>query len=212
MSSIAIGAKSGFLTALASRSASLISRCSSRDSCNHRRRHSFPRSLASSLAFIAAVRLAVNLATWTQLTSACPDAVRSEGRVGTLSSMDRVAPVPPLLVAEGWDATFFRSQRDLGAYLEPWFVEEDYRAWDALGRSLELVVVERRCSGGLIQRLRSGNPLVEARLREPPDDSTEGCATYLREWLQQMGGPAMPEEASLSDLLVQALIRGDVRL
>jgi hypothetical protein len=54
--------------------------------------------------------------------------------------MDRSAPVPPLLVAEG--ATFFRSQRDFSADLEPWFVEEDYRAWDALGRSLELVVVE----------------------------------------------------------------------
>ncbi len=126
--------------------------------------------------------------------------------------MDRSAPVPPLLVAEGWDAAFFRSQRDLGADLEPWFVEEDYRAWDALGRSLELVVVEPPVSAGVIQRLRSGSPHVEARLREPPGDGTEGCETYLREWLQQVGGLAMPEDAGLSDLLVQALIRADVRL
>ncbi len=81
--------------------------------------------------------------------------------------------MPPLLVAEGWDATFFRSQRDLSADLEPWFVEEDYRAWVALGRSLELVVVEPPVPPGVIQRLRSGRPHVEARLRVPRGDNTE---------------------------------------
>ena len=39
--------------------------------------------------------------------------------------------MPPLLVADGWDTTVFRSQRDLGSDVEPFHVEERYRAWDA---------------------------------------------------------------------------------
>ena len=60
-------------------------------------------------------------------------------RLGRLRGVD---PVPPLLVADGWDVTFFRSQLDLGSVVEPWYVDERYRAWGALGRPLELVLEE----------------------------------------------------------------------
>ena len=60
--------------------------------------------------------------------------------------MDTTSPAAPLLVVEGYDLTFLRSQHDLGRYLEPWCVDVEHRAWDGLGRPLELVVSNRLIS------------------------------------------------------------------
>lgn len=126
--------------------------------------------------------------------------------------MDTSSPVPPLLVAEGYDLTFFRSQQDLGGYLEPWFVEVEHQAWDGLGRPLELVVVEPDApASGLLKRIRHPAPQIEARLGGPTSHTNGDCATYLREWLLKVGGPEMPPSASLSELLVQGLLHGEIR-
>jgi hypothetical protein len=128
--------------------------------------------------------------------------------------MEARSPIPPLLVAEGYDLTFFRSQRELGVYLEPWFADEEYRAWDGLGRPLELVVVHPPDSPptGFLKRRRHGHAHIEARLSERTQKTRacDDCATYLREWLSKVGGPELSPNASLSDLLVQALLRGDI--
>jgi hypothetical protein len=127
------------------------------------------------------------------------------------SGIDVSAPIPPLLVGERYDLTFFASHAALSAYVEPWNLDEDYVAWDALGRQLELAVVDVSSKPSrFLKRQRSDGQQVEARLRAVPTDSTENCAMFLREWLARIGGPTMPPDATLSDLLVQALIRGDI--
>lgn len=119
-------------------------------------------------------------------------------------------PVPPLMLTEGWDLTFFRSHGDLTGYVEPWYVEEEGQAWDALGRPLELVVVEEPPSG-LLRSLRRPGGHVEARLRDAVAEPDPGCEAYLREWLLEVGSLTMPADASLADLLVQALVRTELR-
>jgi hypothetical protein len=127
--------------------------------------------------------------------------------------METSSPVPPLLVAEGYDLTFFRSQQALGGYLEPWFVEVEHQAWDALGRPLELVVVEPPDEplSGLQKWIRKPAPGLEARLGDAASRANDDCAAYLRGWLREVGGPELPPSASLPELLVQALLRGDIR-
>lgn len=114
---------------------------------------------------------------------------------------------PPLLVAEGWDLTFFRSAESLAGYIEPWFPPDvDYQAWDARGRRLELVVEATPPSRGL-RRLRDPGGYVIPRIHE---DDSENLRSYLRAWLQQVGAPQPSQDAALPELLVQALIRGDI--
>jgi hypothetical protein len=122
--------------------------------------------------------------------------------------METSSPVPPLLVAEDYDLTFFRSPEALSGYLEPWFVEIEHHAWDGLGRPLELVVVEPPEASGFLNRIRQEAPRIEVRLRAAT--AGDDCARYLREWLPMVGGPTMPASASLPELLVQALLHGDI--
>lgn len=125
--------------------------------------------------------------------------------------MDTSEPIPPLMVGEPYDLDFFATREAIaGGYLEPWFAETDYVAWDALARPLELVVVEPPpVSGGFIKRtIHGAAPSLDVRLRDT--EPSEDCLAFLREWLVRVGGPAMPEDATLSDLLVQALIRGEL--
>jgi hypothetical protein len=130
-----------------------------------------------------------------------------------LPTMDTSSPLPPLLVAEGYDLTLFRSQQRLGGYLEPWFVEVEYRACDGLGRPLELCVIDLPDEpvSGFLKRIRREAPHVEARLSDPTPPTSDDCATYLRNWLPKVGGPEMPPSASLPELLVQRLVHGDIR-
>ena len=119
--------------------------------------------------------------------------------------MDADEPLPPLLVADGLDLMIFRSQEDLGSYIEPWFVDEPHRVWDARGRALELVAAEIPASGRGWRHRR--HDVVRARLRKSATEVAD-CAAYLREWLAYVDGPELPADASLSDLLVQAITRG----
>jgi hypothetical protein len=41
--------------------------------------------------------------------------------------------VPPLVIGEHWDLSFFRSVADALSYLEPWYAYEDYVAFDSTG-------------------------------------------------------------------------------
>ena len=47
--------------------------------------------------------------------------------------------VTPLVLADGLDVTFYSAVDDVWLDFEPWFVEEDYRLYDATGRRLQLV-------------------------------------------------------------------------
>jgi hypothetical protein len=114
----------------------------------------------------------------------------------------------PLIIGEPYDLAFFATPGAVDAQLEPWYAEIDYVAWDALGRPLELVVVDAPPISGFMSRVRARGPSLEVRLRD--SEPSGECVVFLREWLSRVGAPAMSANATLSDLLVQALIRGDL--
>jgi hypothetical protein len=105
--------------------------------------------------------------------------------VERLPTMDTSSPVPPLLVAEGYDLTFFRSQQSLDGYLEPWFVEVEHRAWDGLGRPIDLVVVDSPDEpvSGFLKRIRRDALHIEVRLSDATSPTSDDCPTYLGERL-----------------------------
>jgi hypothetical protein len=47
------------------------------------------------------------------------------------------------------DVSIFASQEELGTYLEPWYVDEDYFACDIVGRLVRLEVVDGRVAARL---------------------------------------------------------------
>jgi hypothetical protein len=119
--------------------------------------------------------------------------------------------VPPLMVADGWDLMFFRSLKALGGYLEPWGLPSnaDYRAWDAQGRRLTLVVINdepprRR------RRRWSVSGVVSARLAEDQNLAPDELVAYLRDWFGQVGAAAPPPNTPLPELVLHALMHGDL--
>ncbi len=97
--------------------------------------------------------------------------------------------VPPIVVADGWDLTFYRAEEDVALDLEAWYPDEvGYRAFDSVGRRLELVAGER----------------VTVRALESAPTGAEELQALLREWLP-MVGVEPPEDA---DLLALAVERG----
>jgi hypothetical protein len=86
-----------------------------------------------------------------------------------------VSLVTPLVLADGLDVTFYSAVDDVWFDVEPWFVEEDYRLYDATGRRLQLIPdrsvrpVEETPTGAdeLAGLLRVWLPLVGVELDEP---------------------------------------------
>jgi hypothetical protein len=86
-----------------------------------------------------------------------------------------VSLVTPLVLADGLDVTFYSAVDDVWFDVEPWFVEEDYRLYDATGRRLQLIPdrsvrpVEEAPTGAdeLAGLLRVWLPLVGVELDEP---------------------------------------------
>jgi hypothetical protein len=68
--------------------------------------------------------------------------------VGSWGIIRGVPLRPPIVVAEGTDVSFYASEEAVGRELEPWFVEEDYTAFDADGRKVVLRVEQRERHGG----------------------------------------------------------------
>ncbi len=98
--------------------------------------------------------------------------------------------VTPLVLADGLDVTFYSDVDDVWFDVEPSFVEEDYRLYDASGRRLQLVPD------------RSVRPL------EDTPTGAEELAGLLRMWLPLVGAQVADlDERSLPELLELAVDR-----
>jgi hypothetical protein len=125
------------------------------------------------------------------------------------------AIVPPILVAEDADLSFFGSVEDVLSYLEPWFPSScSYRAFDSHGRRLELFaeppVVRRHVVGPIWTDNAHESSLHIKAIEEEPSGVDELTA-MLRDWLARVDPAFQPaEDASLETLLARATERGDV--
>jgi hypothetical protein len=120
--------------------------------------------------------------------------------------------VPPLVVAEGWDVEFFRSEDDVLSYHEPWFPSSvEYRAFDSEGRRLELVAeppVRRRRLLGLISVDDAHKSTLLLRAAESQPSGAKELVALLREWLPMVGAPREGlAELTLDELLREAIER-----
>jgi hypothetical protein len=104
-----------------------------------------------------------------------------------------VSLVTPLVLADGLDVTFYSAVDDVWYDVEPWFVEQDYRLYDATGRRLQLIPD------------RSVRPLEDA-----PAGADE-LAGLLRVWLPLAGVELdQPDRRTLPELLDLAVDRAGV--
>jgi hypothetical protein len=104
-----------------------------------------------------------------------------------------VSLVTPLVLADGLDVTFYSAVDDVWYDVEPWFVEQDYRLYDATGRRLQLIPD------------RSVRPLEDA-----PTGADE-LAGLLRVWLPLAGVELdQPDRRTLPELLDLAVDRAGV--
>jgi hypothetical protein len=120
--------------------------------------------------------------------------------------------VPPLVVAEGWDVEFFRSEDDVLSYHEPWFPSSvEYRAFDSEGRRLELVAdppVRRRRLLGPIGTDDAHKSTLLLREAESVPSGADELVALLREWLPMVGVPGDDlAELGLDELLRKAIER-----
>ena len=99
-----------------------------------------------------------------------------------------MTPAVPIVLADGLDVTLYASVEDIWVDLEPWFVEQEYRLYDATGLRLELV----------------GEPEWSVRAVEAEPTGAEELAGLLRVWLPLVGveagelGPARAARAARS--------------
>ena len=101
---------------------------------------------------------------------------------------------------------FFRSPQALGSELEGWFEDEDYQAWDGRGRRLVLVAEE---SPRPRRRRRSRLPLLGVRLSETRRTRRESFGSISM--LLGEVGAGRPVDASVAELVLHALMRGDLK-
>ena len=125
---------------------------------------------------------------------------------------DTSSIVPPVVVAEGWDVEFFRSEEDVLSYIEPWFPSGvEYRAFDSEGRRLELVAeppLRRRRLLGLIGVDDAHRSALLLRAVETQPSGAGELVALLREWLPMVGAPREGlAELTLDELLGEAIER-----
>ena len=99
--------------------------------------------------------------------------------------------VPPIVIAEGRDVSFYQSERDVSRHIEQWFpATADYRAFDSEGRRLVLVAKEAS---------------VVALATETEPSHADELVTLLRHWLPLVGVPvADGERLALAELVGKA--------
>jgi hypothetical protein len=101
-----------------------------------------------------------------------------------------VSLATPIVLADGLDVTFYSAVDDVWFDVEPWFVEQDYRLYDATGRRLQLIPD------------RAVRPLEDA-----PTGADE-LAGLLRVWLPLVGVDLdEPDRRTLPELLDLAVDR-----
>ncbi len=97
----------------------------------------------------------------------------------------------PIVLADGLDVTFYSTVDDVWLDVEPFFVEEDYRLYDAGGRRLELV------------------PDYSVRPLEDTPTGAEELAGLLRIWLPLVGVDVPDlDRRGLPELLDLAVVFG----
>lgn len=90
----------------------------------------------------------------------------------------------PLVLADGLDVTFYSAVEDVWFDVEPWFVERDYRLYDATGRRLRLV------------------PDESVRPLEDTPTGADELAGLLRVWLPLAGAEVDdPDARTLPELI-----------
>ena len=98
--------------------------------------------------------------------------------------------VTPLVLADGLDVTFYSTVDDVWIDVEPWFVEQDYRLYDATGRRLQLI------------------PDRSVRPVEDVPTGADELAGLLRVWLPLAGVELdEPDRRTLPELLDLAVER-----
>ena len=98
--------------------------------------------------------------------------------------------VTPLVLADGLDVTFYSDVDDVWFDVEPFFVEQDYRLYDATGRRLQLV------------------PDRRVRPLEDTPTGADELAGLLRIWLPLVGVDAAGlDRRTLPELLDLAVAR-----
>jgi len=126
-----------------------------------------------------------------------------------MASIPIADPLPPLVVAEGWDITFFSSETALNWHLEPWFPSKvEYRAYDSEGRKLELSVDREKIPRRWFRDTTRERIMVRAVENEP--GHVGELADFLTEWLPMIGAPKPPPNTPLAELLRVALEHGDL--
>src|SRR5437867_3659391 len=97
---------------------------------------------------------------------------------------------PPICIGERWALDFFPTIGAAKRFVEPWFADEDYVAFDYLGTALKLRAHPRPRK---LLRLSSGGEELEIRAAGPPDP--EAAAALLRQYLQEAGAMELAESA-----------------
>lgn len=112
----------------------------------------------------------------------------------------RVAVTPPLFLGERWAFDFFRSVDDALSYVEPWFADEDYVAFDVAGTPLRLTAVRppRR-------RFRPWRGAESLRIEPAGAPDPDAAAAVLRQFLAASGVADVSERAPLQDLIDRAV-------
>jgi hypothetical protein len=102
-----------------------------------------------------------------------------------------VSLATPIVLADGLDLTFYSAVEDVWFDVEPSFVEQDYRLYDATGHRLELV---------------NADPDHYVRPLEEAPTGAEELAGLLRMWLPLAGvDVAEPDRRTLPELLELAV-------
>jgi hypothetical protein len=101
--------------------------------------------------------------------------------------------VPPIVVVEGLDVSFFRTTEAVEDHFEAWFPAlAEHHAFDSEGRALELAP-------------RGSETVLIARDVEPAHAGE--LIDLLRDWLPMAGAPvADVEQLSLAELVTHALV------
>ena len=125
----------------------------------------------------------------------------------------------PIVLADGLDVTFYSAVEDVWLDVEPFFVEEDYRLYDAGGRRLELVAdytvrpLEETPTGAeeLAGLLRVWLPLAGVKLDDPDahalPELLDLAVDRAGTWEPPAGFP-LPRGLGVALILVVAVVFG----
>jgi hypothetical protein len=117
---------------------------------------------------------------------------------------------PPIVVIEGWDFEFYDTVADALSSIEPWYPSwvPEYRAFDRLGRRLELAadppIVEKRLLFGLFTSDNAHKSSLIIRPVESEPAGRDELVGLLRGYLREVQAGVDPEVLDLDALWAKA--------